>query len=223
VIGGRSKSWIRSSLVLVQVSLSLVLLVGTGLLMESMRAMQRASPGFSTSVLVTNIDSRGASYDQLRAENFQDELIDRLLSVPGVQSAVCSRAMPFTYGVYSSSPIAVEGYETAPDEQPAVDYAEVGPGYLATMGIPLISGREFTRADNETAPLVAVVNETMAAQFWRVQDPVGRRFQMQGKWLQVAGVAKLAKYATSPKWRSRSSTSRFAKPSPVRGWRFGLG
>ena len=102
--------------------------------------------------------------------------------------------MPFSYGVYSSAPVAVEGYETAPEEQPTVDYSEVGPGYLATMGIPLVSGREFTRADNETAPLVAVVNETMAAQFWRGQDPVGRRFQMQGKWVQVAGVARMSKY-----------------------------
>jgi predicted permease len=102
--------------------------------------------------------------------------------------------VPFSYGVYSSAPVAVEGYETAPEEQPIVDYSEVGPGYLSTMGIPLIAGREFTRADNEAAPLVAVVNDVMAAQFWRGQDPVGRRFQMQGKWVQVAGVAKLAKY-----------------------------
>jgi predicted permease len=194
VIGGRGKSWIRSSLVLVQVSLSFVLLVGTGLLMESMRAMRSASPGFSTSVLVTTIDFRGAGYDQPRAKNFQDELIDRVQSVPGVQSAVFSRAVPFSYGVYSSAPVAVEGYETAPEEQPIVDYSEVGPGYLSTMGIPLIAGREFTRADNEAAPLVAVINDVMAAQFWRGQDPVGRRFQMQGKWVQVAGVAKLAKY-----------------------------
>jgi predicted permease len=194
VIGGRGKPWIRSSLVLVQVSLSFVLLVGTGLVMQSMQAMQNASPGFSTSVLVTSIDFRGAGYDQLRAKNLQDELIDRLQSAPGVQSAVFSRAVPFSYGVYSSAPVAVEGYETAPEEQPTVDYSEVGPRYLATMGIPLLSGREFTRADNETSPLVAVVNEIMAAQFWRGQDPVGRRFQVQGKWVKVSGVAKLSKY-----------------------------
>ena len=62
------------------------------------------------------------------------------------------------------------------------------------MGIPLVSGREFTRADNETAPPVAVVNDVMAAQYWRGRDPVGSRLQVKGKWLQVVGVAKVSKY-----------------------------
>ena len=62
---------------------------------------------------------------------------------------------PFSYRSYSTAPIAVDGYDAPPDQQPAADYNEVGPGFLATMGIPLVSGREFTRADNETAALVA--------------------------------------------------------------------
>ncbi len=96
--------------------------------------------------------------------------------------------------VNSSAPIAVDGYEAPLDQQPTVEYNEVGPAYLATMGIPLVSGREFTRADNETARLVAVVNETMAAQYWRGKDPVGSRLQVKGRWMQVIGVAKMAKY-----------------------------
>jgi predicted permease len=193
VIGGHGKSWIRSGLVLVQVSLSFVMLVGTGLLLESMHAMQNASPGFSTSVLATTIDLRGAGYDQARARNFQDELIDRVSQVSGIQSAAFSRLQPFTYGSPSSAPIAVEGFETAPGEQLTVEYIEIGPAYLATLGIPLVSGREFTRADNETTPPVAVVNEAMASQYWRGQDAVGRRFRLQGKWVQVAGVAQMSK------------------------------
>ena len=129
-----------------------------------------------------------------RARNFEDELIDRLQGLGGVQSAAFARMAPFSYRSYSSAPIAVDGYQTAPDEQPTVDYNEVGPGYFATMGIPLVSGREFTRADNETAPLVAVVNEAMAAQYWRGQDPVGRRLQVKGRWMQVVGVARMSKY-----------------------------
>jgi hypothetical protein len=62
------------------------------------------------------------------------------------------------------------------------------------MGIPLVSGREFTRADNETAPPVAVVDETMAAQFWRGADRIGRRVQVKGRWMQIVGVARNAKY-----------------------------
>jgi predicted permease len=102
--------------------------------------------------------------------------------------------VPFSYGSYSSGPIAVDGYQAAPDEQPTVDYNEVGPTYLATMGIPLVSGREFTRADIEAAPPVAIVNEAMVAQYWRGHDPVGQRLQVKGRWIQVVGVARVSKY-----------------------------
>jgi len=197
VVGGRGRAWIRSSLVLVQVSLSFILLVGAGLLLKSLQMMQETNPGFSTKgVLTTGIDMVSAGYDPQRIKTFQDSLVERLQSIGGVESVAFARATPFSYRGYSSSPIKVEGYDTAPGEQPTVDYDEVGPGYLATMGIPLVSGREFTRADNETAPLVAVVNEAMVAQFWRGEDPVGKRVQMKDRWLQVVGVAKNSKYRT---------------------------
>ncbi len=73
-------------------------------------------------------------------------------------------------------------------------YNQVSPGYFATLGIPVLSGRDFTPADNETAPLVAVVNEKMVQQYWHSADPVGKRFQVKDKWMQVVGVAKLVKY-----------------------------
>jgi predicted permease len=101
---------------------------------------------------------------------------------------------PFSYRSYSTAAIAVDGYDAPRDQQPTADYNEIGPEFLATMGIPLVSGREFTRADSETAPLVAVVDETMAAQFWRGMDPVGRRVQVKGRWMQVVGVAHNVKY-----------------------------
>ena len=195
VVGGRGRALARSGLVVVQVSLSFVLLVGAGLLFQSLRGVQRTSPGFLTEgVLTTGIDFIAAGYDPQRARNFQDELIDRVQALGGVESAAFVRVAPFSYRSYSSAAIAVDGYQPAPDEQPTVDYNEVGPGYLATMGIPLVSGREFTRADNETAPPVAVVNEAMAAQYWRGQDPVGQRLQVKGRWIQVVGVAKMSKY-----------------------------
>ncbi|HXM76811.1 MAG TPA: ABC transporter permease, partial [Thermoanaerobaculia bacterium] len=123
-------------------------------------------------------------------------LIDRVRALPTVQSAALSRIRPFTYQTYSSSSIAVDGYQSAPDELPSVEYNEVGPDYFATLGIPLVSGREFTRADDGLAPLVAVVNQTMAARYWRGQDPIGKRVQVKGRWLQVVGVARTAKYQT---------------------------
>ncbi|HEV8210561.1 MAG TPA: ABC transporter permease [Vicinamibacterales bacterium] len=195
VVGGRSRAWVRSTLVLVQMSLSFVLLVGAGLLIQSLQAVRSASPGFSTQgVLTTGIDLFTAGYDVRRAKTFQDDFIDRLQALGGVESAAFSRMTPFSYRTYSTASIAVDGYDAPPDQQPTADYNEVGPGFLATMGIPLTSGREFTRADNETAPLAAVVDETMAAQFWRGVDPVGRRVQVKGRWMQVVGVARNARY-----------------------------
>jgi predicted permease len=195
VVGGRGRGWVRSGLVVVQVSLSFVLLVGAGLLLQSLERIRNSSPGFSThGVLSTAVDLVSAGYDAQRAKNFQDELMDRVKALPGVESAVFARMSPLSYGSYSSSPIAVDGYQPPPEEQPTVEYNEVGPEYFVTMGIPLVSGREFTRADDERAALVAVVNETMARRYWRGKDPIGERVQVKGRWMRVVGVAKDSKY-----------------------------
>jgi macrolide transport system ATP-binding/permease protein len=217
VVGARRRGLVRSSLVLVQVALSFVLLVGAGLLLQSLRRVQNTSPGFSTrGVLTSSVDLVAAGYDTQRIKTFCDELIDRLQALGGVESAAFERITPFSYRSYSSAPIRVDGYETAPDEQLTVDYNEVGPAYFATMGIPLVSGREFTRADNESAPLVAVVNEAMT-QYWRGQDPVGRRLQVKGRWMQVVGVAKISKY------RNLTETTRPFFYVPMRQSAMGLG
>jgi predicted permease len=195
VVGGQRRALLRWSLVVVQVAVSFVLLVGSGLLFQSLRGIQRTSPGFRTrDVLTTSVDLTAAGYDTQRSKNFHDALEDRLRSLGGVESVAWARATPFSYVGYSSAPIAVDGYEAAPDELPTADYNEVGPGYFATMGIPLVSGREFTRADAEQAPPYAVVNEAMAAQYWHGRDPVGSRVQVKGRWMQVVGVAKMSKY-----------------------------
>lgn len=195
VVGAGGKAWVRSGLVLVQVSLTFVLLVGAGLLLQSLQKIRTTSPGFSThEVLFTAIDLVSAGYDAQRAQNFQDELLDRVRALPGVESVVFARATPLGYGSYSSTPIAVDGYQPPLEEQPTVEYNEVGPDYFATMGIPLMSGREFTRADDEKAALVAVVNETMALRYWRGRNPIGERVQVKGRWMLVVGVAKDSKY-----------------------------
>ncbi len=197
IFGARGKSRVRSSLVLVQLSLSFVLLVGGVLLVRSLQRIRVASPGFSTeNVLTTGLDLVAAGYDTQRAKTFQDAVIDRVQALPGVESAALARVRPFSYNPYFSAPIAVDDYHPAPEEQPKAEYNQVGPGYFTTMGIPLLSGREFTRADDETAALVAVVNEKMVAQYWHGEDPVGKRLQVKGQWMRVVGVAKLTKYST---------------------------
>jgi macrolide transport system ATP-binding/permease protein len=195
VVGSRGRAWVRSGLVVVQVSLSFVLLVGAGLLLQSLQKIRTSSPGFSTrGVIYTSVDLVSAGYDAERARSFQDELIERVKALPGVESAAFARMTPLGYGTYSSTPIAVDGYVAPPEEQPTVEYNEVGEEYLATMGIPFVSGREFTRADDERSALVAVVNETMAERYWRGKNPLGERVQVKGRWMQVVGVAKDSKY-----------------------------
>jgi macrolide transport system ATP-binding/permease protein len=195
VVGGGGRAWIRSSLVVVQVSLSFVLLVGAGLLLQSLKKIRNTSPGFSThEVLDTAVNLTAAGYDAQRAQSFQDELLERVKALPGVESAAFGRMTPLSYGSFSSTPIAVDGYQPPPEEQPIVEYNEVGPNYFATMGILLVSGREFTRADDEKAALVAIVNETMAAKYWRGKNPMGERVQVKGRWMQVVGMAKDSKY-----------------------------
>lgn len=197
VVGGRGRAWLRSSLVLVQVSLCFVLLVGAGLLLESLQKIRSSDPGFSThNVLNTAVALVSAGYDLPRAKTFQDELLLRVQALPGVESAAFARSTPLSYGSFSESPIAVDGYQPPPDEQSTAEYNEVGPGYFATMGIPLLSGRAFTSADDESAAPVAIVNETMAAKYWSRQNPIGQRVQVKGRWLQIVGLAKDAKYSS---------------------------
>ena len=197
VVSALGRAWVRSGLVVLQVSLSFILLVGAGLLMQSLLKIRTTSPGFTThTVLDTGVSLVAAGYDVPRAKAFEGELIARIQALPGVESAAFARLEPLGYGTYSSSPIAVDGYEPPAEEQPSVEYNQVGPSYFATMGIPLVSGREFTRADDEKAALVAVVNQTMAARYWRGQNPVGQRLQVKGQWVQVVGVAADSKYAS---------------------------
>ena len=194
VMGARGRAWFRSSLVVLQVTLSFILLVGATLLMQSLRNIRTTSPGFSTRVLATWIPLEAAGYKAPRAQTFQDELIQRIRALPGVEVAAYARATPLGYGSFSSTAIAIDGYEPQPNEQPTADYNEVSPDYFATMGIPLRSGREFSRADDENAPRVAIVNQTMVARYWRGQDPIGQRLQVKGNWVQVVGVVKDSKY-----------------------------
>jgi predicted permease len=195
VIGARGRARIRAGLVVVQVSLSFVLLVGAGLVVLSLEKIRSGSPGFSTDgVLSTAVNLMASGYDTQRARNFQDAFMERAQAIPGIESAAYGRVTPFSYRSYKDAAIAVEGYQPAPNEQPTLEYNEVSPAYFATMGIPLISGREFTRDDDENSPSVAIVNEVMVAQFWHGEDPVGKRLQVNGRWLQVVGVAKLSKY-----------------------------
>ncbi len=197
MIGGSGQSRLRSVLVFVQVALSFVLIAGTGLVLRSLVQMQNADPGFSTrSVVVSAVDLFSAGYKPDRAKIFYEQLLERIRTLPGVQSATLARLRPFSYGVYSSAPLEIEGYQPPRNEQLAADYNEVGEEYFAAIGIPIVAGREFNRTDDENAPPVAVVNQTMATKYWPGKDPVGQRLKVKDKWMEIVGLAKNANYRT---------------------------
>ena len=194
VLGRSSRSRLRSVLVLVQVSLSFILLAGTGLLLQSLIKMRNASPGFNTSVVSSVVDLFSAGYNPDRAKIFHTQLLDRVRTLSGVESAALTRVIPFSYNVFSSAPIEVDGYQPPPNEQPTVEYIEVTEDYFMTLGIPIVSGREFIRTDDENAPPLAIINETMAAKYWPGKNPIGQRLKAKDRWLQIVGIAKNSNY-----------------------------
>jgi macrolide transport system ATP-binding/permease protein len=159
VLGGKGRSRLRSALVLVQVSLSFVLLAGTGLLMQSLAKMRTTSPGFSTDVITSAVSLFSAGYKLDRAKIFHTQLLDRVRTLPGVESASLTRVIPFSYNNFSSAPIEVDGYQPQPNEQPQGDYVEIAEDYFTTLGISILSGREFLRTDDENAPPIAIIND----------------------------------------------------------------
>jgi predicted permease len=197
VVGGSGRSRLRSVLVFVQVALSFVLIAGTGLLLRSLVQMQNSDPGFSTrNVVVSAADLFSAGYKPDRAKSFYEQMLERIRALPGVQSAALARVRPFSYAVYSSAPLEIEGYQPPRNEQVAADYNQVGEGYFSAIGIPIVAGREFTRNDDENAPPVAIVNETMAAKYWPEKNAIGQRLKVKDKWMEIVGVAKNANYRT---------------------------
>jgi predicted permease len=196
VLSGSSRSRLRSALVVVQVSLSFVLLAGTGLLLQSLNKIRNASPGFSTDVVVSGVDLFAAGYNLERAKIFYTQLLDRVRALPGVESAALTRVYPFSYTDFSSAPIEVDGYQLPPNEQATVEYYEVTEDYFTTLGISIVSGRGFIRTDDENSPPVAIINETMAGKYWPGKNPIGQRLKAKDRWLEIIGIAKNANYHT---------------------------
>jgi len=162
-----------------------------------MRA-QHAFLGFDpNNVLNVTLDPRGSGYDETRTKNFYRDLEARARELPGVESASTALVVPMGVGGSVSS-VFVEGRPLSPGEQPpTVADNQVDAGYFDTMRMPLLRGRAFLESDDEKAPLVAIVNETMARQFWPNQDAMGKRFSMKGttgSFAEIVGIVPDGKY-----------------------------
>jgi predicted permease len=194
---GRGRGRFRSALVALQVCLSFVLLVGTGLVLTSLRRERSESTGFAADRVVTSaVNLFAAGYDTARARRFDDELLGSLRQARGVQSAAMAASTPFTTRPYENGAVSIDGYQPARDEQPTTDVNAVTTDYFATMGIALVSGRDFLLTDADTTQPVAIVSEAFAAKYWPKLDAVGRRLQLKGRWMDVVGVARDIKYRT---------------------------
>jgi len=190
-----SRGRVRASLVILQMCLSVVLLVGTGLVVMSLQRLLAANPGFAAAnVTMTGVDLVAAGYDTARAHRFQDDLLARLTTIGGASSAALARSLPFATRPYDNGPIAVDGYEPAKDEQPTADYNQVSPGYFKTLGIPLLAGRDFTSADADTSAPIAIVTHALADRYWPNASPIGRRLRLRERWMRVVGIVGDIKY-----------------------------
>ena len=175
--GSRSRARLRSLLVIGQVALSLLLLIGAGLLVRSFDRLLHVDPGFDAhNVLTMGISLPTEKYskpDQQTA--FFDETLRRVSALPGVRSAAVSAALPLSFT--RVTPVLPEGQPAVPlAQRPFIDIEAISPAWFATMRVPLLLGRTFTDADDLHAPKVVIVNETCARQFWPGQNPIGKTF-----------------------------------------------
>jgi predicted permease len=190
---GSPRRRLRDALVVAEVSLSLALLVAAGLCVRSVQKARQFDPGFNPQgVLLTSVDLFPSGYTATTGRVFYRQLLDRLEALPGAESVTLARRVPLGFTGNSQMSTAIDGYEPQPGETILVSFNPVGPDYLKTMQIPLISGRDIARTDERGGPYVAVINETMARRYWRDRDPVGGRFRFDGEhdWITVIGVAR---------------------------------
>ncbi len=181
------KLGLRQFLVIAQVALSLVLLVGASLFLRSLQNAQAINPGFQADRSVTlTLDLRTAGYTRERGQVLYSRLVERIQSLPGVEVASMAQFLPLSF---RGSTLAVTVAGVTPVSKPIpVSVNTVSPGYLRTMGIPLLRGRDFTSQDTGTGRRVAMISEAMARRFWPRQDPVGERFTASGRSVTVVGV-----------------------------------
>ncbi|MBO0722158.1 MAG: ABC transporter permease, partial [Blastocatellia bacterium] len=205
--GGRSSHY-RNALIVVEIALTLMLLVCSGLLLNSFLRLQRVDLGFDThSVLTFRIDLPKTRYSpETQVAPFYQQLISRLEEAPGVKS-VSAISLPPLSSERDLTGFSIEGIATTPDKPfPYItDWRAVTPGYFETMGMQLIKGRAFTPRDESLSTPVAIINETMARLYFPNQDPLGKRIGMllgsrrgdrRGLMREIVGVARDSKHGS---------------------------
>ncbi|MCI0658091.1 MAG: ABC transporter permease, partial [Acidobacteria bacterium] len=194
--GGRSAAGVaghgrmRHALAAVEVGLSLMLLVGAGLLLKSFATLVSENPGFDVRNLVKlDLLLPPVKYpDPAQAAAFYERLVESVRGLPGVSAADVTTSTPFADS-NSDTGFRIEGRpEPPPGVRVAAWYRQVSTDYLKTMGIPLVRGRLFDSRDSAQAPRVVLINESMAREYWPGENPVGKRIGSTTKWREIVGV-----------------------------------
>ena len=211
VVGGGSGLRFRKTLVVCQVMLSVLLLIGAGLFIRSLRNLNLTDLGMKAdNLLAFSVDPSIAGYSPERTQQFYERLLDRMKTQAGV-SGVAFAAMPVLEATQWDSTVTVEGYVSKPGENMNPYCNAVSPGYFRTMGVPLVLGRDFDQRDavvirprdpkapGATTFRVAIVNESFAKYYFGDASPIGRRFGFGGDPgtptpIEIIGVVKDAKY-----------------------------
>jgi predicted permease len=193
---------LRKALVISQVALSLLMLIAAALFARSLHNLKNVDLGFRRERLLSfSVDPSLADYPSAevraaRVRQFAEEVQQRAATVARVQSAAVG-VVQLISGDWRSSTIAIQGYQPRDDENMNPWFDTVSPGYFATLGIPILMGRDFSARDRMGAPRVAVVNEVFAKAFFKNQNPLGRRFGIgrEPKDIEIVGVVRGAKYS----------------------------
>ena len=167
----------RGALVVAEMALSLILLVGAGLMIRSLSALYRVDPGFDPSGVITMTVPIPKSPEGSKRSRFYDEFLPEVRRLPGVVAAAAIDDLPLQGG--SEQPVVIEG---RPAEvfalQPNVSVRQATPGYIGTMRIPIIAGRDFEEADTVPGKPAVLINEAMAKKFWPNENPIGKRLRI---------------------------------------------
>jgi predicted permease len=197
---GKVRLSVRRGLVVLQLAFSVMLVVAAGLLLRSLLELQRIELGFDDQhVLTAQVQLPPTDYAEgERIVEFYREVTERMAQLPGVTAAGGVRILPLARNIGDWS-ITIEGRDLAPDENPNGDFQFATPGYLETLGLTLLRGRWFTTADRDNAPLVVVINDTMAARYWPAEDALGKRFRMGGPggtrpMMTIAGIVRTSRH-----------------------------
>ena len=198
VVEGSTRFGLGKVLVMLQVALSLLLLVGAGLLLGTFRKLETLDPGFEPShVLLVNLDLRNAHYPKERLVSARQEMLERLRAIPGVRSASSSNNTPISGSGWNED-IQVEGYTAKSQRDSLVWLYQVSPRFFETLGIPLIAGRDFDRRDTLSAPKVSIVSQSMAKKFFGATNPIGKTYRTTyptpGPPVEIIGVVGDVKY-----------------------------